>query len=277
MTQENRKKNPELDVGGPHKAAGHLQNTPSTRLPLAAAGSQSALDVLASRKLPRMWFIRENKFSEGQRLTKTKRQVLSDFGGRDLGFNPLFDAEDRPLPWTVVLFLPLAGFRLASAIAAVMLYLLTLSILIYTECIVGYIIRLILPPSWESMQQLQQLLFTVQVTVTQLCGYLIMRCLGFEIKIHGKQHMKNVVNLNHPFVICANHSSLLDTPALASAVGPYAAVRSGFTLNSSQVITVHAGCCGLDATRPIHWSNCQALAMHLCQAGLAMWAGRGGV
>ena len=32
-----------LGVDGPHKAAGHLQNTPTTRLPLAASGSQSAL------------------------------------------------------------------------------------------------------------------------------------------------------------------------------------------------------------------------------------------
>ena len=30
-------------VDGPHKAAGHLKNTPRTRLPLVAAGSQSAL------------------------------------------------------------------------------------------------------------------------------------------------------------------------------------------------------------------------------------------
>ena len=28
---------------GPHEAAGYLQNTPRTRLPLAASGSQSAL------------------------------------------------------------------------------------------------------------------------------------------------------------------------------------------------------------------------------------------
>ena len=32
-----------LGVDGPHKAAGRLQNTPGTRLLLAAAGSQSAL------------------------------------------------------------------------------------------------------------------------------------------------------------------------------------------------------------------------------------------
>ena len=32
-----------MGVDGPHKTAGHLQNTPKTRLPLVAAGSQSAL------------------------------------------------------------------------------------------------------------------------------------------------------------------------------------------------------------------------------------------
>ena len=32
-----------MGVDGPHKTAGHLQNTPKTRLPLLAAGSQSAL------------------------------------------------------------------------------------------------------------------------------------------------------------------------------------------------------------------------------------------
>merc|ERR1712091_227668 len=32
-----------LCVDGPCKAAGHLQNTPKTRLPLGASGSQSAL------------------------------------------------------------------------------------------------------------------------------------------------------------------------------------------------------------------------------------------
>ena len=32
-----------LGVDGPHKTAGHLQNTPKARLPLVAAGSQSAL------------------------------------------------------------------------------------------------------------------------------------------------------------------------------------------------------------------------------------------
>ena len=38
-----------MGVDGPHKAAGHLQNTPKTRLPLGASGSQSALYVLACR------------------------------------------------------------------------------------------------------------------------------------------------------------------------------------------------------------------------------------
>ena len=33
----------EFGVDGPHKAAGHLQNTPRARPPLAASGSQSAL------------------------------------------------------------------------------------------------------------------------------------------------------------------------------------------------------------------------------------------
>ena len=32
-----------MGVDGPHKTAGHLQNTPKARLPLVAAGSQSAL------------------------------------------------------------------------------------------------------------------------------------------------------------------------------------------------------------------------------------------
>ena len=34
-----------MGVDGPHKTAGHLQNTPKARLPLVAAGSQSALYV----------------------------------------------------------------------------------------------------------------------------------------------------------------------------------------------------------------------------------------
>ena len=41
-----------MGVDGPHKTAGHLQNTPKARLPLVAAGSQSALYVAILRVLP---------------------------------------------------------------------------------------------------------------------------------------------------------------------------------------------------------------------------------
>ena len=40
-----------MGVDGPRKAAGHLQNTPRTRLPLAASGFQSALYCRQGRNL----------------------------------------------------------------------------------------------------------------------------------------------------------------------------------------------------------------------------------
>ena len=42
-----------MGVDGPHRAAGHLQNTPKACLPLVAAGSQSALYVLYLGSLSR--------------------------------------------------------------------------------------------------------------------------------------------------------------------------------------------------------------------------------
>ena len=45
-----------MGVDGPHKTAGHLQNTPKTRLPLGASGSQSALYDAVSKQILRGQF-----------------------------------------------------------------------------------------------------------------------------------------------------------------------------------------------------------------------------